>query len=280
MKVQARGTKVLVTGASSGIGESLCKLFAAQADTLYLVARRKDRLDSLKETLTQQYSSLKVESISCDLSKLEQVDQLCEQLLEQGGVDILVNNAGLGDIGLLELSEPDKLELLLSVNINALTRLTRKLLPPMVKKGSGGVLNISSGFGYTYMPGVAAYAASKHYVSCFSECLAMELSGTGVSVTQVCPGPVATEFEGVAGNPIGQPVPAFLQLSADQCAAEAYTGFLKGKSVVIPGLPMKLLIPLGSLMPRWLRRLVYGPFGPALRKKQLSSGSQQAISAP
>ena len=120
----------------------------------------------------------------------------------------------------------------------------------MLARGRGGILNVSSGLGLTFMPGAAVYSGSKHYVSAFTESLRLELRGTGVVVSQLCPGPVATEFLDVAGNPVGRPVPRLLELSAEQCARVALRGFARGRALIVPGLVARILIGLGRITPR------------------------------
>jgi len=105
----------------------------------------------------------------------------------------------------------------------------------MLKQGRGGILNVSSGWGVTFIPGIGIYAGAKHFVTAFTECLRLELKGTGVVVSQVCPGPVDTEFEQVAGNPTGRDIPAFLTISSERCARAALRGFEKDQAMITPG---------------------------------------------
>lgn len=256
----------VVTGASSGIGVELARLLAPRVKVLVLVARRQERLEALAQELREQVQRTEIEVAPADLSRPEEVEALCAHLLdEHGGVDILVNNAGLGDFDLFERCDPAKLQTMLGVNMVGLTLLTRRLLPGMVARGRGGVLNISSSFGLTWMPFFSAYLGTKHYVTAFSEALRCELGGTGVVVTQVCPGPVATEFEERAGNKTFQEVPGFLQISAERCAEASLAAFERGRALVVPGLGMKVVAFAGSWTPRWLLRLVMGGLGRYLR---------------
>ncbi len=198
----------MITGASSGIGEHMARQLASSAKILILVARRADRLETLANALRTDNSALTVEVRPCDLSDIRATEALAtEALAKHGAVDVLINNAGLGDAGLVELADWTKVQRMLAVNIDALTLLTRLLLPAMVAQKRGGILNVSSGFGMTFMPGMSAYCGTKHFVTAFTEGLRLEMIGTGVVVSQVCPGPVKTEFEDVAGNPLGRPVP-------------------------------------------------------------------------
>lgn len=266
---------VLVTGASSGIGAELARALAPRARVLSLVARRAPRLEALAAELRVAHPSLTVVVAPCDVSDTSDIDRMLAEVEAQAGViDTLVNNAGLGDIALFERSEWAKLQAMLRVNNEGMLYLTHRLLPGMLARRRGGVLNVSSGFGLVFMPGAAAYVASKHFVSAFTESLRCEVRGTGVVVTQVVPGPVPTEFEQVAGNPLGRPVPAVVQVSAAQCAAAAVAGFANDRAIVTPGAVMKGVLGLGRLSPRWTQRLIYSRVGRLLR--ELPAAAQSA----
>jgi uncharacterized protein len=262
------GGVVLVTGASSGLGVEMARILARRARVLILAARRKDRMEALAAELRGLQPNLQIEIEPCDLADSAQTVALADRLLARHqAIDVLVNNAGLGDVGLFDRADWRKFRLVIGVNVEALTLLTYKLLPPMIQRGRGGILNVSSGFGLNWMPGVAVYAASKHYVTAFTDSLRVELSGTGVVVTQLCPGPVPTEFEEVAGNPVGMSVPGIVQVSPARVARTAIAGFDRGRAMIIPGVIISFLITLGAFTPRWILRLLYGWMGPALRKK-------------
>lgn len=252
---------VVLTGASSGIGEAMARQLG-QARVLVLVARRKERLDALAAQLPN------AEVRPCDLTDLD----ACEALIagveaDHGGVDVLINNAGLGDLGLFERADAAKITRMIDLNVRSLTFLTRRVLPGMVQRKRGGVLNISSGYGLTWMPVASAYVGTKYYVTGFTEALRSELHGTGVVVTQVCPGPVKTEFESIAGNPVGRPVPSWIEISAEQCAREGLAAFRKNRALTIPGWVAWFLITNGRLSPSWLLRLLYWPLGGWLRDR-------------
>lgn len=195
---------VLITGASSGIGEALARQLAGRARRLVLVARREERLRALAEELRRERSGLEVEVRRCDLSDRGARERLLDALEGGPGIDVLINNAGFGDQSLFERARWDKLERMVALNVTALTHLCHRLVPPMVAQGRGGVLNLSSGFGLSWLPGLAVYIGTKHYVTGFTESLRAELATTGVVVTQVCPGPVITEFHDAAENTTGQ----------------------------------------------------------------------------
>jgi short-subunit dehydrogenase len=156
---------------------------------------------------------------------------------------------------------------MLQINVVGLTLLTRAALPGMVQRGSGAVLMVSSGFGLTWTPLFAAYIGTKHHVTGFTEALRSELRGLGVRVGQLCPGPVATEFEAVAGNPTGEKVPPWVELSAEAAAAAGIAVIDGDRAMAVPGLVAHLAILSGRLSPRWLLRLLYGAMAPGLRAR-------------
>jgi short-subunit dehydrogenase len=260
------GGVVIVTGASSGIGADMVRQMAHRASVLVVVARRTDRLNALAGELARASATIDVRP--ADLTDPLACRALIADVIEaHGRVDVLVNNAGMGDIGLFEASDPDKNTRMIQVNVVGLTELTRAVLPGMVARGRGGIMNISSGFGLTFMPGFAAYVGTKHYVTGFTDSLRTELGGTGVHVVQVCPGPVATEFEEVAGNPLGQSVPGFVELSASQCASAAIAALDRNRALTVPGSVAWLLVHGGWWSPRVVARAVLTLVGRVMRKK-------------
>jgi short-subunit dehydrogenase len=246
---------VLVTGASAGIGTELARLFAARAKKLVLVARRTERLEALKKELVGKRPELTVFVEPCDLSDIDATRAMLERVKQSAGeIDVLVNNAGFGDSGLFEKSDWKRIDQMVRLNILALTYLTHALVPGMVARGRGGVLNISSGFGLQFAAGFAVYVGTKHYVTGFTESLRAEVNDRGVVVTQACPGPVESEFAEVAGVK-GDELPAGLMIKADQCAREVVLGFERGRPLVVPGFLMRFALFMGSRAPRWLLRL-------------------------
>ena len=253
----ADGATVLVTGASSGIGRELALQFGARAAKLILVARRAERLDAVRRELLAAHPQLQVVVAAADLSDEHDLDRLIAELPTRVGVvDVLVNNAGIGDDGLFDRADWNRTRAVLATNVTAVARLTAALVPAMVARGRGGVLIIGSGAGLSIMPAAAAYCASKHFVAGFAEALRADLSGTGVIVTQVCPGPVNTEFDNVAGSGggmIGGP-PAMMRIGAAGCAREAIAGFDRAAPLVFPGRAYRMLMRLLPLVPRSLQR--------------------------
>lgn len=263
------GGTVLITGASSGIGRSIAQQLAPRAARIVLVARRTERLEEIAKELRAANGALRVDVFGCDLADRAALDRFVSDLAERGGdVDVLINNAGLGDVGVFDKSSLAKQLFMIDVNVTALVRLTHAFLPGMVARRRGAVLNISSGFGLTYLPGFAGYVGTKHFVTGFTEALHTELTGTGVHACQVCPGPVATEFEQNVGNFSDQKVPAFLELSADDCAAASIGAIDRRRALVVPTLLFKLLVWLTISTPRWLTRLVLRPAGKRVRRMQ------------
>jgi short-subunit dehydrogenase len=249
---------VLVTGASAGIGQALARRLAPRAGRLVLVARRDDRLRELAGELGATRADLRVETHACDLADADARGRMMDDVLAGGPVDVLVNNAGFGDQSLFARSQWRKLDDMLALNVTALTDMCHRTVPGMVARGRGGVLNISSGFGLSTMPGLAVYVGTKHYVTGFTESLRAEVRHHGVVVTQVCPGPVHTEFHAVAADTTGVRPPAFAYISAEQCADEALRAFERRRALVVPGLLLRNLMRLHAITPRWLWRAIMG----------------------
>jgi short-subunit dehydrogenase len=251
----------LITGASAGIGREFARQIAGRARSLILVARREQELNELRDELRQRYPNLTVRIRKTDLADLAQLKGLMAWLdYEKINVDLLINNAGLGDSGPFVASDPIRNEQMMRVNMVALTSLTRHLLPPMTTRRCGAILNVSSSAGFLPIPGFAIYAATKAYVTSFSEALRAELHGTGVSVCALCPGPVHTEFQEVAKRPGGQRQdgPEFVHVSVEQVVRDALTGLEADRPLVIPGLAMKIIMLLVRITPmpilRWVSR--------------------------
>jgi uncharacterized protein len=251
------GCNALITGASAGIGREFARQLARRARSMILVARREDRLAELRDELQLQHPNLAVQIRQVDLGDLAQLHEVMEWL-DRIDVDVLVNNAGLGDSGPFATSDPFRNEQMTLVNVVALTSLTRHVLPQMIAKRRGGILNVSSSAGFIPMPRSAVYAATKAYVTSFSEALRAELHGTGVSVSALCPGPVRTEFQQVAKRTDGRPEigPEFLVVPVKRVVQDAIRGLEADKPIMIPGFAMKLAMLLARLMPMPLLRLL------------------------
>lgn len=255
------GQTALVTGASAGLGAEFARQLASEVGTLILVARREERLQSLKEELHHLAPDLRVELRVCDLSDEAQRLALLSGLERDGlEIDLLINNAGLGDIGDMSSAQWEKLDLMLQVNVTALTHMSRALLPGMQARQRGCVLNVSSTAGFLALPSFAAYAATKAYVNSLSEALRVELKGSGVSVTALCPGPVETEFGQVAARPDGKrdfAPPEFFMIPAEQVVREALAAARRGQARVIPGTKVRAMMLLMDALPTpWLRGML------------------------
>jgi uncharacterized protein len=247
----------LITGASSGIGHDLCPLFAADKYDLVIVARNKSKLEEISGQLTKQYQ-INVIPIVMDLSLTDSADMLFaeikKRLLE---IEILVNNAGFGLLGEFATADYQRLNEMMSLNMITLTKLTRLLVPEMLGRGSGKILNVASTAGFQPGPLMAVYYASKAYVLSFSEALANELKGNGVTVTTLCPGPTETLFQEVAGANKTLLFSKANMMSSSKVALAGYRGMLKGKRLVIPGFRNRLLVVLTKFLPRpWVLKSV------------------------
>jgi uncharacterized protein len=244
----------LITGASSGIGFELAKLFAAEGRALVLTARRQDKLEALAQELTNTYK-VPVEVIALDLEAEGSAEKLFSLLAGKGiSLDVLVNNAGFGRIGQFTDQNPSALEAMIHLNIRSLTTLSRLALPSMIARRSGGILNVASMAAFFPGPGFAVYYATKAYVLSLSEALHEESRGHGVTVSALCPGPVDTEFWNRAGEK-----PVFMQklsktLSAEYVAQIAYRGFKRGEAVITPSWSDKLAVAGSGFMPRFVKR--------------------------
>ena len=275
MPLALAGSAVLITGASSGLGREFAVQLATQVRAMVLVARRSERLVGLAQELEVVNPRLRVSIQVCDLADADALERMVVAAeAAVGEIDILINNAGMGDLGLFDRAAWPKVERMLRVNVVALTTLTHRLLPAMVRRRRGGVLNVSSGFGLQFMPGVAAYVGTKHFVTGFTESLRCEVADCGVVVSQLCPGPVATEFEAHLGNFTGQKVPGFIEMDATRCVRTALRGFTRGRALIIPGVVIKLALLFGALTPRCVRRWVFGAVARRLRALQAAREAQ------
>jgi len=251
----------LITGASAGIGCEFARQLAGRAQSLILVARREERLSELCDELTGNHPGLTVHIRKIDLASLSQVEELIAWLeREKIDVDLLINNAGLGDLGPFATSDPARNEEMMLVNMVALTSLTRRLLPQMIAKKRGAILNVSSSAGFLPIPGFAIYAATKAYVTSFSEALRGELRGTGLTVCALCPGPVHTEFQQAAKRPGGriENGPEFVHVPVERVVRDTLAAIEADRPLVIPGFLMKLGMFLVRMTPmpilRWAAR--------------------------
>jgi short-subunit dehydrogenase len=246
---------VLITGASSGIGYELSKLFAADGANLILVARSEQRLNEIASDLAQTYG-VRVTVLAKDLSDPASPGEIFAALQAQSiGVDVLVNNAGFGTYGpFAEIDWPEELRML-QVNVVSLTHLTKLFLPGMIERRSGRILNVGSTGSFAPGPLMAAYCATKAYVLSLSEAISEEVRGTGVSVTALCPGVTHTGFQARAKVENTQLVHGSA-MSAREVAEIGYKALLRGQAVAVPGFSNQLLAFAVRLTPRWLTRRI------------------------
>ena len=249
----------LITGASAGLGEEYARQLAPWCRRMVLVARRKDRLLRLEEELRGRCPELEVGSLELDLSFGAQRRELVKRLTETGwDPDLLVNNAGLGDYGEFASADWEKLHRMIRVNMTALTQLTHAFLPAMLRAGSGAVMNVSSLACLLPIPDFAVYAATKAYVTSFSEALRLEVRDKGVSVLAVCPGPVRTEFGQVArrgGEESEGELRAWFYEERELVVAESLAALGRDQARVYPGWKIALAAAGISLLPLALIRL-------------------------
>ena len=252
--------RVLITGASAGIGAELAREFARHGHRLTLVARRRDKLQQLAAELAGEHG-VDVRLVVQDLAKPAGPAAVVKAVQADGEpIGILVNNAGVIDVGPFAASPTDKLVGLVNLNVRALTELTSLLVPRMVERRFGRILNVASLAAFQPVPSMAAYAASKAYVLSFSEALSEELRGSGVKVCAVCPGMTDTDMvtEIKAGSPAAAKLPKQLVSDPGNVAAQAYRALMSGQVVLVPGLPNQITAAWTQVTPRWLTRYVTG----------------------
>jgi uncharacterized protein len=265
---EGTGKTALVTGASSGIGKAFAELLARKGYAVVLTARRGDRLDALAAELKQKYG-VTTHTIVADLSQREASQQIESELVKRGlTIDFLVNNAGYGVPGSYANVSWSDHEKFMQVMVTAVLDLTYRLLPGMIKRGWGRIVNIASVAGMVPSPaGHTLYGASKAFLIRLSEALASENMPQGVNVTAVCPGFTWSEFHDVTGTREKMNnMPSLLWLKADDVAREGYNAVMKGHSVVVNGGIYRFLVWLTGAMPRSISRWVSRMAGRRYRK--------------
>jgi uncharacterized protein len=249
----------LITGASEGIGRCFADIYAKHQHNLVLVARNGDKLQQVADEIRAKYS-VDVHVIAMDLVPSDAALSLFSQLQEAHiDIDILVNNAGMMQVEKLYVSDGQQLNNLLQLNIVSVVNLTRYFMQAMVARGRGKIVNLGSIASFMPTPNFAAYGASKAFVLSFSEALAEELRGTGVSVTCVCPGMTETKMLSHADG-LERFIPGFLKADPMQLAEQAYKASMKGDVVFLDKLTNKLLVQWATHYPRWMVRSVNGLF--------------------
>jgi short-subunit dehydrogenase len=245
----------LVTGASAGLGAELATLLAQDGHDLVVVARRRDKLEELAAQIKSKHA-VEVHVVAEDLAKPGAAQRIVRELQRLGlEVEVLVNNAGFGSTGAFAESDLARQMEMIQVNIVTLVELTRLLLPAMIARKSGRVLNIGSTAGF--LPGafMAVYYASKAFVNSFTEALSVELEGTGVSATVSCPGATATEFAQVAGNDKSALFKSRV-MGAREVAEDAYRAMMRGEPLRVAGFVNKVRIAMLRVAPRGAMRSI------------------------
>lgn len=258
-KFSITGCTALVTGASSGLGAEFARQLAPKSRNLILTARREDRLQDLGDSIQRDFPNCRIMLFPADLSIASERERLAAWIIRDGfPVNLLINNAGLGDLGPFGTASWPRLSSMLNVNVCALTHLTHLLLPVLRdQRGLGipsSILLVSSVAGFFHLPRMATYAATKSYVTAFSEALRMELAPEGIGVTALCPGPVPTEFFHVASRE-DPPTRAtdrshhLLLTTAESVVRGALDAVERGKPVIIPNRLLSLLVQVIRLLP-------------------------------
>ncbi|MBH0123113.1 mycolate reductase [Rhodococcus sp. NPDC003382] len=251
--------RAVVTGASSGIGEALATELAARGHSLILVARRGEVMEELATTLRQKHG-VTVEVRACDLSDRDARAELVEELADRH-VSILCNNAGIATFGPVSGLDPAYERAQVELNAVAVHDLTLAVLPQMVERRAGAILNVGSAAGNMPIPNNATYAATKAFVNTFSESLRGELKGTGVNVTLLAPGPVRTETPDPAdASIVDKLVPDFLWISSEHTAKVSLDALAENRMRIVPGLISKAMSVAGNYTPRAIVAPIVGTF--------------------
>ncbi len=252
--------RVIITGASSGFGMAYARRLGAECSQLVLVARRLELLKELTRELQAAYPQLQVETCCCDLASASERTHLIQMLSHPyAGRTLLINNAGLGDYGAFSESLPERNAQMMMVNVVALTELTRALLPCMEQRG-GAVVNVSSLASDLFIPDFAVYAATKAYVSSFSEALRLECREKNIPVLAVCPGPVSTGFgevarrEGFTGDIL--PSRGFLDCPISTVIEGTLDALRRNEARFYPSFKVRMLALFVRNAPLWLLRLI------------------------
>ena len=253
---------VLITGATNGIGLELAKIFAKKKYHMVLVARNEKKLKKMKQYFERKYE-IEVLVLAKDLTKEKAVDEVYQAVVKDGKtIDILVNNAGFGDYGYFQAEDWEKLNRMIALNVTALMHMTKLFMNGMIEKGQGKILNVASTAAFQPGPQMAVYFATKACVLSFSEAIAEELEGTGVTVTALCPGPTNTGFEKAAACEDSKLFYSKPPAKAEKVAKYAYRSLMKGKVVAVHGFGNWIATEIVRLAPRrMVRKVVRGVIG-------------------
>jgi short-subunit dehydrogenase len=246
----------VITGASSGFGAIFADLLAKRGLSLLLAGRDEARLDAVAQRV-RQTTGIDVELVVGDLGTESGVDALAARL-EGRTIEVLVNNAGFGTYGRFSELDAGREHELVAVNVDALVRLTHAVLPGMLARGRGGIVNVASTIAFQPGPYQATYGASKAFVLSLSQALWAETRGSGVTVTALCPGPTRTGFVDALGSDVSHTA-IYRRLAAPEpVVAAGLRGMDKGRAVVVPGWRLRVMATGGRLTPGWLSALIGG----------------------
>jgi uncharacterized protein len=253
------GCTALITGASSGLGSEFARQLAHRADCLILVARREQLLQSLRDDLLRTDAELKVIVCPADISSQAGRDELLHLVKIRGlPLNVLINNAGLGDYGSFSDSEPQRIQQQIDVNITGLVQLTRSFIPVLRENQPSGILNVSSLAASLPLPALGVYAATKAFVSSFSESLRIELMDAGIQVAALCPGPTPTSFSQTARREKGMDIDRsgqdVLTVSPHVVVQQGLAALVRNSATVHPGFGVALAARTFRHVPRWILR--------------------------
>jgi uncharacterized protein len=240
-------TLAVVTGASSGIGRALAALLARDKHDLLLVARREDRLDDVKRDLESKHG-IKVDTLPLDLAEPHAAEKVFERAKD---AEIVVNNAGFSQYGEFAQQDLERIRSMIQLNVTAVTDLTHLYVDAMKPRRRGRFLQVASTAAFQPGPRMAVYYATKAYVLSFSEAIAAELEGSGITVTTLCPGPTDSEFNTVANYTI-TPLFEKVMMSSEAVAQIGYRGLMRGERLVIAGTRNKITAVASQIGPRGL----------------------------
>lgn len=267
LPVPSADRTALVTGASSGIGIELARCLVERGHGVTLVARREDKLREVAADLATR--GVRTEVIAADLTEHASRERIATELADRGlSVSVLVNNAGFSTMGPVAESDAEREVSMVRTDVEAVVHLCSAFVPGMVARGSGGVLNVASTAAFQPLPGQAGYGGSKAFVLSYTRALGAELRGTGVTATTLCPGPVETGFAeaaGISDEAAGESLPKIMWVSAPDVAKQAVDGLAKGRPVVIPGIPNRMLASVSHHLPRALLLPILAKQHPALK---------------
>lgn len=261
----------VITGASSGIGAELARVMAAKGYSLVLTARRHERLEALAEEIRTAHQ-VEVETMALDLEDREAPQDLAEMLRDRGiRVHTLVNNAGFGLRGNFATLPIERQLAMIDLNVRTLTALTRLVLPDMLERGRGGILNVASTAAFQPGPYMAVYYATKAFVLSLSEALHEEAKGRGVTVTALCPGSTESEFSATADVEYSRSLRPSI-MSAAEVARIGVEGYEAGKAIVVPGGANRL----GTLGAKFLPRRIVRKISGRLQRGEVTKSNEEA----